>query len=237
MLPKCVQGNFSEEATPADGASWIIGPVLLSRCQQRLLQILSNQRWTTRTMVLEGTGFLHDVRPCHITAGGLQLYAEIRGQTELERATPMIIHPSPLNITSDREVEALRKVSDTIKVDELIATISAHKTDTAVESLVELLLSVLPQPHSSNWTIPLLLGTSSTLAAAVLYFCLRAHGKTILKCFSHKRPPIPTVRSSLDYSRRTSSQSPENTTSTNAQPKSSPQHSYSIYAFHQSPPS
>jgi hypothetical protein len=113
-------------------------------------------------MALEGAGFLNDVRSCQITAGSLQSYVEIRGQTEFESATPMIIHPSPLNITSDREFDALRNMSNIIRVHELIATISAHKTDTSVDSLVELLPYVLPQPHSSHWTIPLLLGTSVT---------------------------------------------------------------------------
>jgi hypothetical protein len=68
-------------------------------------------------MVLEGDGFLHDVRSCHITTRNLQLYVEIRGQKKIESATPMIIHPSLLSITSDRELETLRNMSDIIRVD------------------------------------------------------------------------------------------------------------------------
>jgi hypothetical protein len=53
-------------------------------------------QWTTDSLQLIGAGILSDVRPCHISAGSLQLFAEITDQSGIESDTPLIIFPSPV---------------------------------------------------------------------------------------------------------------------------------------------
>jgi hypothetical protein len=138
--------------------------------------------WETSTLQLHGAGFLHNVARCHIAAGSLQLFAEIRGQTDFESNAPRVVYPSPITVTTDSELESLKNLSDNNKLNELITQLSSHNMEASVDALVQLKpLSPLPISHS-HWSIPLLITTSTTLIMAILYFCLREHGATILKC-------------------------------------------------------
>jgi hypothetical protein len=100
--------------------------------------------------------------------------------------TPNIVVPSQLAVTSDSELEALKKISETKKVDELIATVSAHKMEANVDDLIKLHPLGFPHTDNTGWTMPLLLATSSILVAVVLYYCDHTHLSTLLKCCTNK---------------------------------------------------
>jgi hypothetical protein len=136
---------------------------------------------------LEGAGILSGEQSCHITSEDLQLYAEIGGNSQFEVPTPQIIYPSPPAVTSDSELEVLKKISETTKVDELIATVSAHKMEENVDELVKLHPLEFPRTDNTAWTMPLLLATSSILVAVVLYYCAHTHLDNILKCCTSKQ--------------------------------------------------
>jgi hypothetical protein len=86
---------------------------------------------------------------------------------------------------SDSEFEALKKITETKVVDQLIATVTAHKIVTSVDELVKLHPSDLLHANNMTWTMPLILATSSFLVAMLLYYCVHTH-LAALTCCSHK---------------------------------------------------
>jgi hypothetical protein len=78
-------------------------------------------------------------------------------------------------VTSDSELEVLKKIADTRKMDELIATISAHKMEASVDTLMKLHPSDETATDHSYWTIPVLLATSVTLTVVILYCCIHTY--------------------------------------------------------------
>jgi hypothetical protein len=57
--------------------------------------------------------------------GDLQLYAEIRGTSQFDAPSPPMIVTPQLTVTSDSELEALKDVLNTDKLDELLSKVSA----------------------------------------------------------------------------------------------------------------
>jgi hypothetical protein len=110
------------------------------------------------------------------------LIAKVTSQIDIESDPPLIVFPSPLSLAADTDLQSVHNLSDTIKVDELIATLSTHNVETNVESLVKLrTLDPLSNAHH-HWMIPVIVSTTLVLLAVVLYFCLKTHGVTLLKC-------------------------------------------------------
>jgi hypothetical protein len=191
--------------------------------------------WNTSTLQLQGAGFLHDVARCHITAGSLQLFAEVRGQTDFEGNAPLVVYPSPITVTTDSELESLKNLSDNNNLNELITQLSAHHMETSVDALLQLKpLSPLPTSHS-HWSIPLLITTSTTLTMAILYFCLREHWVTILKCCTQNTPAITVTNIPTDNT-RSRDQRPDPSTSASYDTQSTRPLNYSTYALDQLPP-
>jgi len=76
-------------------------------------------------MMLQGAGTLQGARSCHVTLGDLQLYAEIRGSSQFEVPTELVIVTPRLPVTSDNELQALKNVLNTDAVDELLSKVTA----------------------------------------------------------------------------------------------------------------
>ena len=135
----------------------------------------SREEWTTVNILLNGAGSLSGVQSCHITWGDMQLYAEIRGNSQFEAPNPQIIIPSQFPVVSDKEWETLKQITETKGLDQLIAAVTAHKMETSVDELVKIHQSEPPQTYNSTWTTPLLLAMSCLLVAMLLYYCVHSH--------------------------------------------------------------
>jgi hypothetical protein len=136
------------------------------------------------------------------------LNAEIRGNSQFEVTTPQIVVPSQLAVTSDSVLEVLEKISETKKVDELIATVSAHQMEANVDYLVKLHPLELSHTDNTAWTMPLLLATSSILVAVVMYYCAHTHLDKLLKCCTNKESLSVKVHSSPSQLTTSPSESP-----------------------------
>ena len=151
---------------------------------------------TTTHLFLQGPGLLEGAQSCQISLGNLQLYAEIRGSSQFDAPSePLIITPQ-LPVSSDGELQALRKVMDTHSIDQLIARVNAHKLEANLADLVKL------DPHSTtntvtntHWTTPLLLATSVIVTLVIFYYCTCTHGKVLLRSCVKKEPCISTLGS------------------------------------------
>jgi hypothetical protein len=188
--------------------------------------------WTSVNLMLEGAGTLEGSQSCHITSGELQLYAEIRGSSQFEVPTPHIIIPSQIAVTSDSELGALRNVLDTGKVDEIIATVSAHKMEANVDDLVKLHPTSTPHTYHNDWIIPLLLATSSILVVMVIHVYARTYLRTLLKCCTSKESPkvLRDTQSNPTQPDTPSSAAPTNDTLT---PAGHTRQDFAAYAVHQ----
>jgi len=100
--------------------------------------------WTTNHLVLQGPGLLEGAQSCQISLGNLQLYAEIRGSSQFDATSEALIITPQVPVTSDGELQALRKVMDTHSLDQLIAKVNAHKMEADLADLVKL------DPHSTT---------------------------------------------------------------------------------------
>jgi hypothetical protein len=200
------------------------------------------QGWTTSVQQLHGAGFLHNVAHCHITAGSLQLFAEIQGQTQFQNDAPKIMFPLHTAIVTDSEIESLRKLSDVNRLDALITKLSTLNLNTDVDTLVTLNPN-RPHPVShDHWTIPLLLITTAILISVILIHCLKDKLATLLKCCPlNTSPPggrdtspqttADTTRSS-DITRQAQRVHAAAPASTEPRPNISPE--FSTYAVEQS---
>jgi len=150
--------------------------------------------WTTTHLVLQEPGILEGAQSCQISLGNLQLYAEVRGSSQFDAPSePLIITPQ-LPVTSDGELQALRKVMDTHSIDQLIDKVNTHKMEADLADLIKL------DPHSTtntvtntHWTTPLLLATSVIVTLVILYYCTCTHGKVLLRCCIKKESRSPTL--------------------------------------------
>jgi hypothetical protein len=152
-----------------------------------------NDEWTTDSLQLIGAGILGDVRPCHISAGNLQLFAEVTGRSGIESDTPLIIFPSPLFLKATPELKPIHTQSDTSKLDDLITAVSEHQVETNVQSLV----TVIPIQPATNaqfhWTMPITISTPLILLVVVVYYCLHTHGVSLANCKTRSTSTATTV--------------------------------------------
>ena len=72
---------------------------------------------------------MQGVQSCHVTLGDLQLYAEIRGSSQFEAPTALMIVTPQLPVTSDIELRALKNFLNTDVIDELLSKVTAHKLE------------------------------------------------------------------------------------------------------------
>jgi hypothetical protein len=188
-----------------------------------------NGVWTSETMEL-GAGFLQDARLCHITAGNLRLFADTTGQTNIEGDPPLVILPAAMSLTAKHELQTLHNLSDSIKIDELLSTLSAHNVETSVDSLV-MLKPLEPASNSQfHWSIPLSITTPVVLITAVLYFCCKSHCAAFMKCNPLKAPTTHSDCSSADETPASPEQ--QRHLPVTALPEVTP-HRYSTYAVDQ----
>jgi len=124
----------------------------------------------------------------------LQLYAAIRGSSQFDAPSEPVIITAQLPITSDSDLQVLRKVMDTHSIDQLIARVNNHKMEAELADLVKL------DPHSTTntitdtrWTTPLLLVTSVIVTLVTFYYCTCTHGKVLLRCCVKKESRTPTL--------------------------------------------
>ena len=168
----------------------------------------SRGEWTTNNILLNGAGSLSGVQSCHITWGDLQLYAEIRGNSQFEAPSPQIIIPSQFPVVSDSEWETLKQITETKGVDQLKATVTAHMMETSVDALVQLHQSDPPHTDNSTWTTPLLLEMSCFLVVMLYYCvhtplaalttcCLHVESKDVRNPCTHNGPSVSTTSDAL----------------------------------------
>jgi len=150
--------------------------------------------WTTTHLVLQGPGILEGTQSCQISLGNLQLYAEMRGSSQFDAPSePLIIAPQ-VPVTTDGELQALRKVMDTHSIDQLIAKVNTHKMEADLADLVKLdPSSTTNTVTNTHWTTPLLLATSVIVTMVIFYYCTCTHGKVLLKCCVKKESRSPTL--------------------------------------------
>jgi hypothetical protein len=141
---------------------------------------------------LIGAGILGDVRPCHISAGSLQLFAEVTGQSGIESDTPLIIFPSPLFLKVDPELKPIHTQSDTSKLDALITAVSEHQVETNVQSLVTVDPIETVTDAQFHWTMPITISTPLILLVVVVYYCLHTHGVSLVNCKSQSTNTVST---------------------------------------------
>jgi len=193
----------------------------------------TNGGWTTHNMLLDGAGTLSGGQSCHIIWGELQLYAEVRGNSQFEVPGPQIRIPPQLTVTSDSELEFLKKISETNKVDELIATVTAHKMEVSVDDLLTLHQLELPHTDNTHWTMPLLLATSSILVAVVMYYCAYTYLGTLLKCCTNKESPDVRNHCSQNSPSQATTSSSEAPATDTLPSASSTRPDFTTYAVHQ----
>jgi hypothetical protein len=125
--------------------------------------------WETSSLHHEGADMLTDANACHITAGGLQLFAELHSVTEVQLPVPQMVHTTYSTVTSEGELESLREISRQQDIGKLIANISAHRMEADVCTLVKLKPLTSTHRGSSPWTTPLLITVAVVLVLLVLY--------------------------------------------------------------------
>jgi len=112
---------------------------------------------------------------CHVTLGDLQLYAEIRGSSQFEAPSELMIVTPQLPVTSDNELQALRNVLNTDGIDELISKITAQKLEANLADLFSLDPVGTSHTVNTSWPTPLLVTTSVILIVVVIYYCMYTH--------------------------------------------------------------
>ena len=139
--------------------------------QKAHLRCRKTGTWSTIRLRLQGAGTLQGAQSCHITLRDLQLYAEIRGSSQFEAPSGLMIVTPELPITSDSELQALRNVLNTDGINEVISKVTAHKLEANIADLVN--LDPISTSHTANtsWTAPLLVTTSVILILVVVYYC------------------------------------------------------------------
>jgi len=70
-----------------------------------VIRCRDSENWITDNIVMEGAGILGNVQHCHISAGNLYLYAEIRGETNFEETNLRILYPPQLTQTTNSELQ------------------------------------------------------------------------------------------------------------------------------------
>jgi hypothetical protein len=184
-------------------------------------------------MILQGAEMFADAQSCHVTSGGLQLFAELHGETEVQVRVPLMIYPSHPTVTSDSELETLRKMSEQQEIGELVSTISAHKMEADVYTLIKLHSSTLPHTNSLHWITPVLITVTVSLVLIVVYHFSHTCLCKILKCSTRGKTPEATAHTTPDMNPSTSDQPPVRAETTLPKDEAIQSPSYTTYAIRQ----
>ena len=153
---------------------------------QVVLRCRHNQSWVTNSIVVEGAGLLNNALACHITAGNLQLYAQLSGETRVQPKSPVtIITPSHQAVTSPSEMDALKNIAGEQDTYGLLSTLSARRLEPTVENLLTLHSIVKTHENCSSWTAAhVYVSIIVSLCLVILYHCLcKLHNK-LCKCMA-----------------------------------------------------
>ena len=113
---------------------------MFSRCRK-------NQSWAASSIVLDGAGRVTNLEMCQITAGNLQLYAQLNGEKRVRTDVPAVIAPSHQVMTSPSELNKLRDVNAERATYKLLNTLSVHNVDPSMKDL--LALNTVMTTHSN----------------------------------------------------------------------------------------
>jgi hypothetical protein len=193
----------------------------------------TGEGWETSTFTLHGIGMLESVQHCYVSAGQIQLNAEVTGQSEFQGKLPKVIVPAHLPVTSQEETEILSTLTETESLEELLSTMSTHKLQTDVNTLLSLHRQTYKSQNGVNWTAILCITVPATVTLTILYYFSRIWLMRIWKCSRgspvSSRPTTGDPSPAVGVSRR-----PESLTvpvSTPASAGNEPGSTHSIYAL------
>jgi len=113
----------------------------------------NNQSWVTDSLVVEGAGLLNNALACHVTAGNLQLYAHLSGETRVQPPSlATVITSSHQAATSPSEMDALRNIVSEEDTYKFLSTLSTHKLEPTVENLLTLHSVMAARENGTSWT-------------------------------------------------------------------------------------
>jgi len=138
--------------------------VIFSRCRK-------NQSWTASSIVLDGAGRLTNSEMCHITAGNLQLYAQLNGETRVRTDVPAVIAPSHQVMTSPSELNKLRDVTAEQATYKLLNTLSVHKVDPSVNELLALHMVMTTHSNCMCWSNIICVSFAISISTVLVYHC------------------------------------------------------------------
>jgi hypothetical protein len=154
---------------------------------QIFLRCRDDQGWNTTSLILEGVGTLSKVQTCHITAGNMKLYAELSGKSKVRTQSPLIMSPGYQTLTSHSEVEALKKIAENPNTYELLSTLSAHKMEPSVDTLLSLHTS-LTHSHGLSWPTIVYISATVSICVMVAYHCSLTLVSKLKKRFINRNP-------------------------------------------------
>ena len=110
---------------------------------------------------------------CHVTAGNLQLYAHLSGETRVQPPSlATVITPSHQAATSPSEMDALRNIVSDQDTYKLLSTLSAHKLEPTVENLLTLHSVMAARENGSSWTAAhVYISVTVSICLVTLYHC------------------------------------------------------------------
>jgi hypothetical protein len=117
----------------------------------------------------------------------MKLYAELSGEYKIRTQSPLIISPSYQTLTAHSEVEALRKIAENPNTYELLSTLSAHKLELNVDTLITLQMS-LTHPHGLRWPSVVYISATVSICVMAVYHCSRTLISKLKKWLAHRKP-------------------------------------------------
>jgi hypothetical protein len=153
---------------------------------QTFLRCRDDKGWNTTSINLESVGTLTNVQTCHNTAGNMKLYGELSGEYKIRTQSPLIIIPSYQNVTSHSEVEALRKIAENPNTYELLSTLSAHKLEPNVDTLL-ILHTSLTHSHGLSWPSVVYISATVSICVMAVYHCSRTLINKLKKWLAHRK--------------------------------------------------
>jgi hypothetical protein len=154
---------------------------------QTIFRCQHDQGWSTVSMELQGAGIVDGARTWHITAGSLQLFAELRGETELQTQVPLVVTPSHHVMVSHSEAETLEKFADDYRVERLLSSSATHRMELNVDSILTLHATRSPPPYNRDWVQTVYFSITIHICLLILYHCTCAYFHKFIKCFTRTK--------------------------------------------------
>jgi outer membrane murein-binding lipoprotein Lpp len=199
------------------------------------LRCHSSKGWEKSSLNLQGVGMITGAGACHITAGGLQLFAELHGVTEVQLPVPQMVYHSQFTVTSDGELEALREISKQQDIGKMIVNNSVHRMEVAVSTLVKLHPLTSTHPVSSKWTTPVLITVAVVLVLLVCYQIFHYYPYKFMICCTRGKSPDAAVHTHTTPNQSSYPAAPGGVRATPAVPdeEATRQPTFSKYEMHQ----